>query len=257
MNKPKRVSSLDRTSSPPAKRNKAAALRRAYPPARQPRGTTADAVYAALREGILLMRLRPGQPLHEKQIALEHGVSRTPVREALLRLASEKLVDIFPQSGTFVARIPIGELPEAILVRCALEDLTVRAAAEFASAAQIARLRANVDGQKFFARRNDGVGFHAIDQDFHAMIAEIAGHPNVWKLVRQVKVQVDRYCMMTLPAPGRMKALIGEHDAIVDAIARHNKTQAAAAMRAHLDWLNDSLRGISDLDPAVFEIPAQ
>lgn len=219
--------------------------------------TAANLIYASMRDDIVSMRVAPGQPINEKQLALDHGVSRTPVREALLRLAGEHLVDIFPQSGTFVARIPIAALPEAVMVRKALEDLTVRLAAQNASAQQFATLRDNLDEQKAFVRRGDRLNFHLTDQKFHAMIADIAGHPNVWRLVLQVKAQVDRYCMLTLPAPGRMKVLVEEHAEILAGIAAHDSARAAAAMGAHLDWLSASIRNIGDLNPDFFEMPAE
>ncbi len=217
--------------------------------------TAANLIYTSLRHDIVSMRLSPGQPVNEKQLALDHGVSRTPVREALLRLAGENLVDIFPQSGTFVARIPVAALPEAVMVRKALEDLTVRLTAQNANAQQVAALRDSLDEQRAFARRGDRIRFHAADQNFHAAIAEIAGHPNVWQLVQQVKVQVDRFCMLTLPAPGRMKVLIEEHAAIVTAIAAHDSAKAAAAMTAHLDGLEASIRDVGGLNPDFFDFP--
>ena len=217
--------------------------------------TTAEYIYRSMREDIVAMRRVPGEPINEKGLALAHSVSRTPVREALLRLAGENLVAIFPQSGTFVTRIPIASLPEAIMVRKALENVTVRLAAKDATDAQIKRLRANLDEQKAFVRRDDRFGFHITDQNFHGIIADAAGHPNIWRLAMQVKVQVDRYCMLTLPAPGRMKFLIGEHTEILDAIVAHDEARASAAITGHLDWLSNSVRDIRGLDRTFFDIP--
>src|SRR5262249_32808570 len=91
--------------------------------------TAAKLLYRGLKAEIVSMRRKPGESIVEREIAARFGVSRTPVREAILRLADEALVDIFPQSGTFVAKIPLAALPEAILVRSALEQLTARLAA--------------------------------------------------------------------------------------------------------------------------------
>src|SRR6478609_451011 len=87
-------------------------------------------VYQNLREDIVSLRLKPGDPISEKEVAGRYGVSRTPVREAIQRLADERLVEIFPQSGTFVARIPYDDLPEAMIIRKALETASVRLATE-------------------------------------------------------------------------------------------------------------------------------
>jgi DNA-binding GntR family transcriptional regulator len=217
--------------------------------------TAANLVYRALRDDIVAMRISPGHPINEKAVAFDHGVSRTPVREALLRLAGERLVEIFPQSGTFVTRIPIAALPEAILVRKALEELTARRAAENAGPAQIATLRQFIDRQQKLDRRGDRDGFHLADDGFHAAVAEAAGHPGIWRLIEQVKMQVDRYRRLTLPVPGRMGRVVDEHASVVAAIAAGDPQQASAAMATHLDGLSASIADVRDLNPEYFELP--
>jgi DNA-binding GntR family transcriptional regulator len=237
---------------PPEERQ--TAVRPRLVPAQARSHTVATQVYRALRTDIIAMRIAPGQAINEKAVGLKHGISRTPVREALLRLAGEQLVEIFPQSGTFVTRIPMAALPEAILVRKALEDLTVRRAAERADAGGIAALRGFVDHAKELENRGDYDGFHAADESFHATIAEIAGHPGIWQIVEQVKVQVDRYRRLTLPVPGRMGRVVAEHAALVDAIASGDPMRAGAAMAAHLDGLSASMRDVRDLNPDYFDL---
>src|SRR5947207_14423946 len=121
-----------------------------------PRNETASiAVYRRLRQEIMWLQRKPGEPIVEKDIALTQGVSRTPVREALLRLVSEGLVDTIPKSGTFVARIPVAELPEAIVVRKALEQVTARAAAANAKRSDVTSLRALLERQREAAASGD------------------------------------------------------------------------------------------------------
>jgi DNA-binding GntR family transcriptional regulator len=225
----------------------------------QARGhTAAMSIYRTLRTDIIAMRISPGQAINEKSVAVEHGVSRTPVREALLKLAGDNLVEIFPQSGTFVTRIPIAALPEAIMVRKALEDLTVRRATERIDAEHLATMRSIVAQQQKLEQRRDHDGFHAADDAFHAIICETAGHPGIWQLVDQVKVQVDRYRRLTLPVPGRMGLVVDEHAVVVAAIATGDPDQASAAMATHLDGLSASIRDVRDLNPDYFELaPSQ
>jgi GntR family transcriptional regulator, rspAB operon transcriptional repressor len=222
------------------------------PGARPRAGNTAHLIYRALRDDIVSMRRKPGEPIVEREIALVRGVSRTPVREALLRLADENLVEIFPQSGTFVARIPIGALPEAILMRTSLEQTTARLAAERADAQQVARLRELLDRQRRVQSRGDRDRFHEADEAFHAAIAETAGHPGIWRFIEQVKMQVDRYRRLTLPVPGRMRRVLAEHAAIVAAIEKHDAPAAAASMAAHLENLRASITDVRDLNPGYF-----
>ena len=170
------------------------------PPRRPPaRAGVASTIYAELRDQLVSMTRRPGQPLVEKEIAATYGVSRTPVREAVLRLADEGLIDIFPQSGTFVSRIPIGALPEAMVIRRTLEETSARLAAERATPAQMAEIEAILKRQREVSARGDQDAFHHADEAFHAAIAEAAGLPRLWTLVQHVKVQVDRVRRLTLP----------------------------------------------------------
>ncbi len=173
--------------------------------------TAAKMLYRRLKAEIVSMQRKPGESIIEREIASSYGVSRTPVREAILRLADEALVDIFPQSGTFVARIPLASLPEAILVRKALEQLTARLAAEAASAEQVSELYGLIERQRRMQRAGNRDRFHEADEAFHAAIAESAGHPGIWTLIQQVKIQVDRYRRLTLPVPGRMARVLQEH----------------------------------------------
>lgn len=219
--------------------------------------TTADRIYGELRKDIVLLKLAPEQPINEKEVALRYGVSRTPVREALLRLAVEGLVFIFPQSGTFVGRIPIDGLPEAILIRKALEDLTVRQAAKNAEDEMIEKLREIIDRQQVLEHRAQYDQFLAADEKFHAAIAEAAGFPGVWRLVEQIKVQIDRYRRLTLPVPGRMGRVVQEHSAVVEGIARRDPERAAAAMSLHLDGLSASLTDMRNRNPEFFAVTSR
>ena len=222
-------------------------------PGGRPRAVnSAHLIYREVRDDIVSMRRKPGEPIVEREIALARGVSRTPVREALLRLADEDLVEIFPQSGTFVSRIPVAALPEAILMRTALEQTTARLAAERANAAQLARLNEAIERQRRIVARGDRERFHEADEAFHAAIAEAAGHPGIWRFIEQVKIQIDRYRLLTLPVPGRMRRVLDEHAAIVTAVETHDATAAAAAMAAHLENLRASIGDVRDLNPDYF-----
>ncbi|WP_026790110.1 GntR family transcriptional regulator [Pleomorphomonas oryzae] len=214
--------------------------------------TAAQLVHRRLRDDIVSMRRRPGDVIFEKEIALEARVSRTPVREALLRLADEKLIEIVPKSGTMVSRIPAEILPEIIVARAALEAVTVRAAAESAKGSEVAGLRAIIERQRETLATGDIDGFHAADELMHRAIADAGRLPGLWTMILQIKVQLDRYRRLTLPQPHRMERALAEHEAIIDAIARHDTATATAAMNRHLDGLRVSLAPIRDLNPDYF-----
>jgi len=199
------------------------------------RVTTARAIYERLHADILSLKMPPGMALQEKKIAEEFGVSRTPVREALLRLSEGGLVDIYPQSGTVVSRIPVSAIPEAVVVRKALESTTVEKATEVADAAAIARLDAIIARQRTCSTLGDTSGFHEEDEAFHEAITQIAGYPGIWTILKSVKVQIDRARRITLPILGRMDKVIQEHVVIRDAIAAHDVDSAKEAILHHLN----------------------
>jgi len=214
--------------------------------------TASAAVYRVVRDDILWLRRKPGEPIVEKEIALAQGVSRTPVREALLRLTAEGLVDTVAKSGTFVGRIPLHALPEAIVVRQALEQVTARAAAEHARRSDVTGLRSILERQHEADVAGDRAAFHRADEAFHAAVAAMGRYPGIWTLVQNVKTQIDRYRLLTLPQPGRMTRVIREHAAVVDAIEAHDADRAAAAMQGHLDGLRVCIDDIRRVNPDFF-----
>ncbi|MGY4472657.1 GntR family transcriptional regulator [Bradyrhizobium sp. USDA 3364] len=220
----------------------------------RPRAATAAArIYADLRAELVSLQRKPGDPILEAEIALSHGVSRTPVREAILRLSDEGLVEIFPQSGIFVSRIPLAALPEAIIVRRSLEETTTRMATERASKSQLLGLHSILARQREADAAGDREAFHQADEAFHAAIADIAGYPGIWKLILQVKVHIDRFRRLTLPQRGRMAEVIAEHEAVMTAIEARDASSAATAMVRHLERLLADIGTTKHDNPEFFD----
>lgn len=234
-------------SKSPSKMNSAVRKRRApnsAPEGRKsllerPSSTISDAVYQKLHGQIISMELPPGTPISENATAISEGVSRTPVREAVLRLSDEKLVEVVPKSGTFVARIPVSALPEALIARRALEAVTVRSATRLATKSQIMSLYACVEKHREIMSNDNVRAFHLVDEEFHQTIAKIGRLPGLWTLIQQVKIQIDRYRCLTLKLPKerRTEMVVNEHMAIVEAMALRDEGAAVDAMEAHLNGL--------------------
>ncbi|MGL3608144.1 GntR family transcriptional regulator [Rhizobium sp. G187] len=212
----------------------------------------AHRIHATLRDDIIHMRLRPLDILAEKQLVTRFGVSRTPIREALLRLADEGLVEIVPQSGTRVARIPASALREAILIRTALEATTVSLAIAGSSDEAIALLRSNQRELAEAAGQGDIARIHVIDTAFHQLIAEIAGCPGIWSVIERSKIQLDRYRSLVLPQSGRITLVVDEHAAVIEAIAAGNDRLAVEAMRLHIGRMIEEIEEHDMLDPMLF-----
>jgi DNA-binding GntR family transcriptional regulator len=212
----------------------------------------ATLVYSALRDDIISLRRKPMDLLNEKELEAQFGVSRTPIREAMLRLSDDGLVDVFPQSGTFVSRIPRRALYEAILVRKALEDTTVSIAVEKITPPGIRALERNLADLSACVRDDDVAVFHVVDNDFHKLISDIAGFPGIWAIIQQVKVHSDRYRLLTLPQEGRLARVIEEHSVVVDCIRKGDRAGAASAMGFHLGKLLHEVETSEIWDPKYF-----
>jgi DNA-binding GntR family transcriptional regulator len=213
---------------------------------RRVRSTTASAIYRDLQRQIVTMVLKPGTALGEQMLANRYGVSRTPVREAIIRLSEEGLVDVLPQQGTFVSRLDIALIPEAVVIRQALEGATARHAARIATTADISHLDDILAEQRFHRDRNAIERFMGADEAFHEALATIAGLPGVWSYLKPAKVHIDRARWLTLPFLGRTTPVIAEHERIRDAIAAHDEEAALDAMTVHLQAVFPDLTSLRE-----------
>ena len=201
------------------------------------RVTIAQQAHAYLRREIVDARLLPRAPLSEQELAQQMGVSRTPVREALIKLADEGLVDIYPQFGSFVAPIKLAEVFDSQFVRESLECAAIERAVERIDPEQAAALQRTLDQQRAHRRAGDREAFFQADEAMHALLMAIAGHAAVWPIVENAKGQMDRVRHLSIRSELKLNSVIAEHHAIVDRVTHRDRDGALAAMRAHLRGL--------------------
>ena len=194
----------------------------------------APQVYEVLRRAIITLAVLPSEALSEKELSLQLGVSRTPVREALIRLADEGLIDILPQRGSFVAPIRIKDVEEAQFIRESLEVAVVRRLAGRCSPQFLAGTKANLAAQERAVSGRNGDLFLELDEAFHRGFCEESGLPRSWRVIQTVKLQMDRVRYLSLPDPDHLSALLSQHWAIVEALENNEPEMASAAMADHL-----------------------
>jgi len=219
------------------------------------RQTIAIQIHAILRREIITNQLAPRTLLSEQEISQRFAVSRTPVREALIKLAEEKLVEIYPQYGSFVAPILLRDALDSQFVREALECAAVERAAERIDAAQAQALAAVLAEQQALDHDQDYEGFFASDERMHALIMEIAGHPNAWRQVELAKTQMDRVRYLSMRLVRKRPTVIAEHSLIIDRLAQRDGAGAVAAMRAHLRGLFRSVAVLTEANAGYFDEP--
>jgi DNA-binding GntR family transcriptional regulator len=215
-------------------------------------GSAAQRIESELRRLIVALELPPGVRLSESDIAERHGVSRQPVREALIGLARTRLVEIQPQRGTVVVKISVRKMMEARFVREAIETAVVRRACSSFDRQSRERIDDLLDMQEQAARRDDHAAFQRYDELFHIALTEGAGCPLAWEAIQDIKAHMDRVCQLTLPGPEAMLPLIDQHRAIISAIDAQDENTAAEAMRRHLTEILRALPQIEAEHPELF-----
>ena len=209
-------------------------------------------IYERLLDDIVSLRLTPGEVISVKDLAPRFGTSRSPVREAIIRLANEGLIEIFPQSGTRITPIRMSVVREVYFVRRAIEVALVRELAERRSGDQVAALRDILRRQEDCVD-GDVFEFYRLDEHFHQSIAEFAGFPRVWQNMHSQKFQMDRLRHLVLPLPARPARIVKEHRAVVDSIAEGDSGGATEAMSHHLHQVFVIQEVLRETYPAYFE----
>lgn len=211
----------------------------------RPRSLSAH-IYDVVRKRILIGEFVPGAILDEMAIAAEFGVSRTPVREAVKKLADEDLVEIKAQSRTQVKSIDRKLIHESFLIRRALEVENIGQAAKSTTEADVHDLEDNLILHQLALQRrrfNDAIG---LDDDFHARISEISGLPRLRRAIEVSKAHLDRCRYLTVPHPGQGAATLLQHRAIIESLRERDPALARKAMADHLDQAYQGIKGVLD-----------
>jgi DNA-binding GntR family transcriptional regulator len=195
-------------------------------------GTTADAVYRALRHGIVHGDLAPGERLRSDALAGELRVSRTPVREALRKLEAEGLV-AHAGSRLIVRALSEQDLTELFYVREALEGMAARLAAENATPSEVGELRELLEDMEAVRRRGDVDALRRLTGEFHQLIGRASHNGRLNASLKSLLDHVRQGQTSTLYAKGRPAEALKEHRSLLAAIAAHDGERAEKLARAH------------------------
>ncbi len=209
----------------------------------------APQVFERLRSMIIALDLPPGSTLSRAALATQFGISSTPIRDALMRLAEEGLVDVFPQHATVVSRIDVGRAQQAHFLRQALELEIVRILALAGETTLVVELDRLIARQQQFAKAGEFEGFMAADNDFHAELYAAADKRDLWTLVRSRSGHIDRLRRLHLPSPGKAQEIVRHHKLIAKAIGAGEPDQAQKHLRTHLSGTLSDLGPIRTLHP--------
>lgn len=218
---------------------------------RLPRETGRDFALRSIKENIISLDLAPGSPISENELAAELGLSRTPVREALIELAKVKIVEITPQKKSLVAAVDYELVEESRFMRNILECAVVELACEMADAQDVQRLRENVALQKFYLDSFDPQQIMALDNDFHRTLFEIARKSQVYQLMNTISIHFDRVRSMALSSVKDIK-IVQDHAQIADAVSLGDAPQARRLMEKHLSRYQFDAAAVRQRYPQYF-----
>jgi DNA-binding GntR family transcriptional regulator len=216
---------------------------------RATRRTNRKTVYETLRRKVLTLEYPPGSALSENELAAQLGVSRTPVRESLILLAEEGLVQVFPQVGSFVSRVDPARVADAQFLREAVELASLEHLPATLDPDIVRELRENLAAQ--VRPGLDVEEFFALDESFHHALLRLSGHGSVWATVVSAKGHLDRARRLGLQATAP-PAFSEQHAEILDAVLSGDVAAAHTAMRAHLRAVFDDVEQIRQRSPELF-----
>ncbi|MEU4170570.1 GntR family transcriptional regulator [Streptomyces sp. NPDC026665] len=213
----------------------------ARPPVKQP--PAADRVYAHVKDGVLERRYEGGALLTEGELADAVGVSRTPVREALLRLEAEGLIKLYPKKGALVLPVSAQEIADVVETRQLVEEHAARKAVP-ASPQLLARLEELLDRQKEQAAAGDLAAAAVTDRCFHAEIVRSGGNEILSRLYDQLRDRQLRMGVAVMHAhPDRITKTLVEHEQILQALRSGDADAVVALIHGHVSWFSNLARG--------------
>lgn len=211
------------------------------PPAKQP--PAAERVYAHVKDAVLDRRYEGGTLLTEGGLAEAVGVSRTPVREALLRTEVEGLIKLYPKKGALVLAVSAQEIADVVETRLLVEEFAARKAVP-ASPQLISRLEGLLEEQRRFSEAGDLATVSVKDRCFHAEIVRHAGNEILSRLYDQLRDRQLRMGVAVMEAhPDRIAANIAEHSELLEAIRAGDAEGAAQVVRRHVGRVKVLVRG--------------
>jgi GntR family transcriptional regulator, rspAB operon transcriptional repressor len=191
-------------------------------------------VYQVLRANIIRLRLPPGQEISENEVSDRLGVSRTPVREAFIRLAEDGLLQVTPQKHTTVSRIDLEQAEQARFIRRAVEKAVAREACRRIAPDDARALAADIKAQRACARAGEGERLLERDAEFHRSLYRLIGRESSWRALKKLDYNYDR--LRTMVIPHVLDRVVTEHARLLETIAGGDVRRVDELVEIHLTW---------------------
>ncbi|URZ01683.1 HTH-type transcriptional repressor RspR [Clostridium felsineum] len=217
------------------------------------KNTTSKTIYYKIREEIINLYLEPGTSISEKELSEKYSVSRTPVREALVRLAQEGLVNIYPQKGTVVSLIDLCAVEDGRFLREHVERAVVKEACKEFFPEKILSLEMNLKLQKMYIENHDNKKLFEADEEFHKIIFEGSNKKRVWESINDGSLEFQRIRMLRLEVNPNWDNIYMQHEEIFNAIKNGDSEKAEEVMKEHLNMVTFDKNEVKKIYPNYFK----
>lgn len=209
---------------------------------RLPQESTREYICRLLRTNIVNLNLPPGTSLSEQEIADFLNVSRTPVREAFIKLNQDNVVDIMPQKGTYVSLIDPEHVAEAKFLRECVEKEVIKLACVSFPGEESFKLQANLALQELCIAEQSYVRWFELDEEMHGTIFAGCKKAHIWSVIQQMNIHYNRVRMLNLAVGFDWPQLVEQHKELVRAIREKNVALAAKVIHLHLNKVTVDLQ---------------
>ena len=210
-------------------------------------------IYEFLKEEIVSLKLTPGQSISENEVAERLQVSRTPVREAFLRLSQEDLITVFPQKGSFVSLIDLDHLEETRFMREQLEVATAKLACKLFTEKDFYELTNNLELQKRYIKEKNFIEFHDLDDQFHSLIFSGCNKPRIWDVIQNMmSINFNRVRYLSLSEKLNTDKILSQHNKILEAIKLRDSELVETVVREHLNLVTIDREELTKKYPNFF-----
>lgn len=211
-----------------------------------------DYAFRILKDNIISLELEPGTAISENELAMELGISRTPVREAIIDLAKNSIIETYPQRGSYVSLIDPKMVEEARFLRRVLDTAVIEVACEMDNPEQIKKLEDNVQLQEFYLNKNDADKIFILDNEFHREIYTLAKKDLVFEMRSTMMIHFDRVRTLSVETVKDMK-IVNDHRGMLEAIRNKDKELAVSLVNKHLNRYQVDENMIREQYPGYFK----
>ena len=202
-----------------------------------------DYAYRVLKDNIMTLNLKPGELLSETDLSEKLGISRTPIREVLMRLKNEHLIEVKPQTGTYISLIDINMVEQALFMRYTLEKEVLKEACNGLSEDIIMELEKNLFAQKLISNKPDSaIEFHKLDKEFHELLFRGTNKGDIWNCILNMSTHYNRMRLL-IDSKNENKKNIEDHEIYLKLIKDKCPQKIDEIITSHIkktnhDWLS-------------------